>query len=273
MIISIFAVIISDTNRFKVENYSFTDKKISKKTRLVFLTDLHNKVYGKGNNRLIDCISNLKPDIIVLGGDIINAKPGKNTDTAQLLIKRLNNIAPVIYGMGNHEFRAKAFPNIYGDMFSIYQKSLCDINLHILENESLEINNIKFTGVSLDYHFYKRFKCPAMDDNYLNGLIGAKTEKFTVLLAHNPDYFENYVKYGADIVLSGHIHGGMIRLPLIGGLLSPKISFFPRYSFGAYSKHHTTMIVSRGLGVHTVPIRFLNPGEVTCIDLIPNVTN
>ena len=92
---------------------------------------------------------------------------------------------------------------------------------------------------------------------------------YHILLAHNPVYFKQYAAWGADLTLSGHLHGGIIRLPLIGGVITPQAKLFPRYSAGKYEIGEKWMIVSRGLGTHTIPIRFNNKPELSVIHLIP----
>ena len=89
------------------------------------------------------------------------------------------------------------------------------------------------------------------------------------MLAHNPEYFANYAKYGADLILSGHVHGGVVRLPFVGGCASPAIRLFPKYSDGLYTLQNKKMVVSCGLGSHTIPMRIFNPGELTVISLKP----
>ena len=93
-------------------------------------------------------------------------------------------------------------------------------------------------------------------------------EKYTVLLAHNPDFFPVYAEWGADLVLSGHVHGGMVRIPGWKGVVSPNIRFFPKYDGGKFEEGKSTMILSRGLGMHTIPVRLFNPGELIVIDFM-----
>ena len=110
-----------------------------------------------------------------------------------------------------------------------------------------------------------------MDDGYVKSELGDKNEdRYTVLLAHNPDYFKKYSKWGADLTLSGHLHGGLVRFPLLGGMASPGVRFFPKYSGGVYRKNIRHLIVSRGLGTHTIPLRLFDPGELVVIDFEPS---
>ena len=108
-----------------------------------------------------------------------------------------------------------------------------------------------------------------MEEGLLNRQLceirGAEKESFQVLIAHNPQYFQEYAGWGADLTVSGHVHGGIIRLPLIGGVISPAIALFPKYDGGKFVRDGKTMILSRGLGTHTIHVRFYNPGEVAVI--------
>ena len=107
-----------------------------------------------------------------------------------------------------------------------------------------------------------------MKKEYLEGLLPeGRQDCFQILLAHNPDYFPAYAAWGADLVLSGHLHGGVIRLPLLGGVISPRLHLFPHYDGGKFTCGNSTMIVSRGLGMHTIPFRFNNPGELVDITI------
>ena len=90
---------------------------------------------------------------------------------------------------------------------------------------------------------------------------------FQILMAHNPEYFRTYRRWGADLVLSGHVHGGIVRLPFFGGVISPRVRLFPQYDGGHFTKENKDLIVSRGLGSHTIPFRLWNPGELVEIEL------
>ena len=109
-----------------------------------------------------------------------------------------------------------------------------------------------------------------MNNCYLQETLGeVKEDYYEILLAHNPDYFEEYADWGADLVLSGHVHGGMMRLPILGGVVSPAFKLFPKYDGGLFKIGKSTMILSRGLGMHTIPIRIFNPGELILLKISP----
>ncbi|MCM1569376.1 MAG: hypothetical protein NC081_08015 [Roseburia sp.] len=107
-----------------------------------------------------------------------------------------------------------------------------------------------------------------MEADYLPGLLGQPSDgKYTILLAHKPDYFPQYAAWGANLTLAGHVHGGVVRVPFWGkGVLSPDIRLFPEYDGGIFRKGQAVMLVSRGLGYHTIPFRLFNPAELPVLD-------
>lgn len=263
-------IMIYDSNRFVVRKYVFQDPRIRKNIRAVVLADLHNKMYGKNNINLIEAIREVKPDIILVAGDILTAKRGASLDTALNLLEELVKDYPVYYGNGNHEHRLRLYPDTYGDMGIRYAEGLERLNIQPLVNAHVKLGDsgIVIYGAEIDRSYYKRFKLKEMDGAYLEKMLGpADKLSYIVLLAHNPDYFPQYAQWGADLVLSGHVHGGIVRIPLVDrGIASPTIRFFPKYDGGRFDENGSTMIVSRGLGMHTIPIRLFNPGELLVLD-------
>ncbi len=261
---------IYDSNRFVVVRYQIKSNKIKGRYRAVVLADLHNKQYGKDNKLLIEEIGRCEPDGIWIAGDIPTAAPGNKLDTALHFVGELAEKYPVFYANGNHEHRLKLYPEKYGDMAGNYEDGLVKAGVHRLVNEKREImeHNIVVYGSEIAREYYKRFKVMNMEECYLKELLGtARPDVFNVLLAHNPDYFPAYAKWGADLVLSGHVHGGMVRIPGWKGVISPRVSFFPKYDGGKFENGESTMILSRGLGMHTIPVRLFNPGEIVVIEL------
>ncbi len=270
IVIVLMWIMLYDSNRFVVTEYQFADKRIRKDFRAVVLSDLHNKCYGKQNERLLAAVREQKPDMIFVAGDIPTAKPGESLDVAIHLMEELAREFPVYYGNGNHEHRMKLYPDIYGGMADEYDKALREAGVSRLINcrISLEEYGVSIYGAEIDRRFYKRFRIHPMEDGYLGSILGnPKAEDYRILLAHNPDYFPQYAKWGADLVLSGHVHGGIVRIPLLGkGIASPNIRFFPKYDGGLFQSDKAIMLLSRGLGMHTIPVRLFNPGELLVVD-------
>ena len=266
-------IMLYDSNRFVVRHYSLRDQRIKKPVKAVVLADLHNKRYGKENERLLQAIDEIRPDMILIAGDILTAKPKASLETAVDLLTKLAGKYPIYYGNGNHEHRLKLYLENYGDMAERYEETLQKIGIRRLVNEHtvLEESGICIYGSEIDKLYYKRFGIQPMDPEYLKSLLGQPSaEKYTILIAHNPDYFPKYADWGADLVLAGHVHGGMVRVPIWGkGVVSPNVRLFPKYDGGEFTLGKTRMLLSRGLGMHTIPIRLFNPGEVLEVDLLP----
>jgi hypothetical protein len=132
--------------------------------------------------------------------------------------------------------------------------------------------NIRVSGLELGHEYFAHFKIREMEEGYIDKKISkCDAKKCNLLIAHNPDYFEEYAKWGADLVLSGHVHGGIMRLPIFGGVIAPSYMLFPKYDGGVFKNGKSTMLLGRGMGSHTLPFRFFNPAQLYCVDLKPKV--
>lgn len=251
------------------------------RTDFVILTDLHNHTFGKNNTRLIRRVERLSPEFIIVAGDMINKKdaccPGNAFNVLSQLAKRYK----IYYAYGNHEQRFEQAPVFKSDKkdkrsFSTwveFQNRLTKEGVSFLDNESIFLEkgkvSIRITGVTIKSEYFEHGKQKPMDEGYLKSLLGEKPEEgFELLIAHSPLYFDNYTNWGADLIISGHMHGGLIRLPFFGGLLSPQVRFFPKYSFGLYHNKGSQMLVSRGLGSHSLMLRLFNIPEVVSVKLL-----
>ena len=272
-------VIYHDTHNFVIRNYEIKSDKVNGSFKFVFLSDLHGYVFGNNNERLIKAIDETGPDAIICGGDMFtaHAKDGVIKYEAGFdLIKNLSGKYKVYYGNGNHEYKVKSFTKEYGNFYDRYKNRLSKEGVIFLENESVDLNdkNIRITGLDLKLDYFRKVVKKKMEPDLIGKLVGdlgeKERDKFQLLIAHNPQYFENYAMWGADLTVSGHVHGGIIRLPFLGGVISPSIALFPKYDGGLYKKGDKTMILGRGLGTHTIHVRFLNPGEVCVITVRGN---
>lgn len=263
-------VILYDSNRFVTRQYTLSDRRIKKRCRAVVLADLHNKRYGRDNERLLAAIRECRPDIVLIAGDILTAKPGAALEPALYFLKEIAKEYPVYYANGNHEHRLKLYPKTYGDMAERYGEALREIGVEPLVNAHADLPEYGITiyGSEIDKAFYKRLKADEMPENYMSDILGqADRDTCTVLLAHNPEYFTQYAAWGADLVLSGHMHGGVARVPIWGrGVLSPSWRLFPKYDGGIFREGESVMVLSRGLGTHTIPVRIFNPAELWIVD-------
>lgn len=268
----VLIVMIRDSNRFVPVNYRITDARIKKKLRVILLADLHNKSYGIKNEKLLSTIDAAAPDLILSAGDLVTSVPDEPMEVAEAFVENLAARYPIYYGNGNHEYRIYHEEEKYGEMGAEYRSVLKKCGVRLLENETAELPEfgIRIVGLDLGREYYKKFKEDELPPSGLKALLGACRESgYTVLLAHNPVFFESYAAWGADLTLSGHVHGGVMRLPFLGGVLSTSFRLFPKYDGGLFEIGAKKMIVSRGLGSHTVPIRIFNPAELVIIDLEP----
>lgn len=273
LILAIFFLIVDvvDINRFVIKEYSIESEKIDSEFNIVLLADMHNKQFGQGNCKLVKAIDGINPDFILVAGDMLTAKPGKDYTPAVDFFRDMKN-RPVYYGLGNHEYRMKIYEDQYGKAYEEYTSKLINEGIDILENDHVDLDgtNIRIQGLMIDRSYYKRFEKHQMTGEYVRSLTGMKdSEKYEILIAHNPEYFPGYAESGADLIVSGHVHGGIMKLPFIGGVISPKLSLFPRFDGGKFEHLGSTMILSRGLGCHTLPLRIFNPGELVVIKLSP----
>lgn len=273
-IICIIIVLIGSlyigNNWVEVTNYIIEIKELPHEYegfRIVHLSDIHNKMFGNRHKYLANIIENEKSDIIVITGDLIDRRRYNKTN-AIILIEKLIDIAPVYYVTGNHEW----WSGKYGEL----RKDLESLGVNILSDDKIEIINenkvLNIIGIDDPAKYYKEYYKPNDAYNIINEKIDTlleniKEEQVTILLSHRPELFELYKDKDIDLILCGHAHGGQIRLPFIGGIISPNQGFFPKYDGGRYNYKQVNMIVNRGLGNSIVPMRIFNRPEVGVIVL------
>ena len=221
--------------------------------RIAQISDLHNAVFGKNNSELLEVTAKENPDIIVFTGDLIDDET-ENPDEIAALLKKFSEIAPCFYVTGNHE------AEIYREYFAFEKSIRSYIKTLHTESYKIEKNGEKIYIAGIDDPVFN----PQFDEDLAK--LGEK-KGFTVLLSHRPEYFPQYAEYGFETVLTGHTHGGQIRLPFIGAILTPSQGLFPEYDSGLYSEGNTNMIISKGLGTSVIPIRFHNMPEVVLVQL------
>ena len=213
--------------------------------KIAHLSDLHLKSFNAYDYRIISVLNAYKPDYIFLTGDLISRNQTELKSQKEF-IKYLSETAPVYFVFGNHE----------NDADEQVKKELLSLPVNVLNNKSLKLERngeaICICGVNIEPKFYlgenSDYKnIPFFKTDDLISCAGDKTKAFTVLLAHNPKFFQTYSEWGADLVFSGHVHGGVVRL-FGKGILSPERKFFPPFTDGVYKCGKTQMVVSRGLG-------------------------
>ena len=241
------------------------------RVRLALLSDLHNNIYPG----LLNTLQEEKPDLVIIAGDMIN-RPTSITPPRFTrgygCVSRIAQAFPVLYALGNHESTWRG-SEAYREGFRQYQRALEKKGVRFLINDSLEWGEgehpLRFSGVELDHlqytHHLKKRRPP--EQEALAEKLGAPGA-YQILLAHHPFYIREYAAWGADLVLAGHLHGGQMRLPFLGGVIASGFQLFPPYTKGLYQERDTQMIVSAGLGTHTIPVRPFNPRELVIIDLV-----
>ncbi|MCL2864613.1 MAG: metallophosphoesterase [Lachnospiraceae bacterium] len=274
IIILLILEIIRENMIFRIINYQIRSPKLSGikgELKIVFLSDLHNKKYGKENEKLIQAIRDEKPDLILVGGDMVVAKFKTGYAHGLAVLKVLPQICPTYLINGNHEQRLKTYPEKYAP-YEPFAKEVMQAGVHILENDNELIythgKSIRISGLELPYTYYKENRKQPLSRKVLRSYIGqADGRNFQILLAHNPVHFPVYKAWGADLVLSGHLHGGIVRIPGWRGVISPRGQLFPKYSGELTIEGKSAIVVSRGLGTHTIPIRLCNQGEIVTLTL------
>lgn len=253
---------------FRVKRYRITSRKLKDtgETRILFLSDLHNCSYGEENKRLMQAIQKAEPHLILIGGDMLVRKNGTSYEKTADFLERLPGICPVYCANGNHEQKLKEEPERYRQSYEAYKARLTEAGVIFLENETAEFFagkiKIRITGLEIPLESYKKIGRHVLTRDEVEQRVGRPSYTFHILMAHNPAFMNVYLDWGADLILSGHLHGGIVRIPGIGGVISPDLRLFPRYSGGRYHCKDSEVIVSRGLGTHSIPVRFCNPAEM-----------
>lgn len=252
-----------------VREYTVDSDKINTPVTIVMLSDLHGCEHGDGNTQLIEAIRSISPDLILMCGDMINHRDDTGSDllVTCALIKELSHLAPVYYSYGNHEReRIDFFDRDADDLIKaagaiILERDYVDLDLHQ--------NKIRLGGLYTPNSADTGRPDASPRESFLSEL--CNSDRFTILLEHRPHSFATSIHplgYSPDLVLSGHLHGGHVTLPLFGPVWGSNYGIFPDYALGEYRLGSSTMIVSAGLSTekHIIP-RINNPAEITKITL------
>ncbi len=272
VIVLIIVYIVIESSGFRTVTYTLESEKIPRDIKITLLADLHNKDFGKGNAKLLDEINAFSPDLVCFAGDMVTSGWSVSFDYQGTLsfLQKIAEQYPVCYGLGNHEQNFKEdrekFPHDFDDL----KQAVTAMGIDFLDNTHVSFDELSATvyGLNLEYAYYRRGRQKQLSTQKIEELLGrADPEKFTILLAHNPAYFETYAKWQPDLVLAGHVHGGIVRLPFLGGVISPGLKLFPKYDYGLFRSENTTMIISCGIGSHSIPVRINNKAELVNISI------
>ncbi len=263
-----------ELTKFEVTEYEVRSPKLTGRAEVVVISDLHGYSYGKGNERLIGKVREIAPQAILIPGDMIVSKYSDTYWDALETLRKLVEIAPVYYSYGNHESRLRDPDAASHPLFLQYLDGVRRAGVTLMETESRKIrlgeDQVMLSALELELAYYEKGRIAPLEEGYLEARLPMREKGlFQILLAHNPAYAEDYARWGADVAFCGHNHGGLIRIPGIGSLLSPQLTLFPKYDAGLSRIGESSIITSRGLGTHTYHIRIFNRAELLRVKLLP----
>ncbi len=269
MLVVLLLIYISN-NILKVKRYNIKNNKIPDEFndfKIVQISDVHSKMFGENNSILINEIKKINPDIVVMTGDIID-------DSTENVVEYVKNFEPIFklyptyYSIGNHE-RKLGYKK-----YKLYIDTLKENGVNVIINGSVECKRNNSTIVISALKFRENMQPKVLTEKRKNKYISYMKAKlssidknnYNVLLTHDPENFEMYEKLKVDLIFSGHVHGGLIRLGKIC-LLSPRRKLFPKYGYGKHKINNTTLIVNSGMGNASIPIRMFNRPEIVLVTL------
>ncbi|MEK4742590.1 MULTISPECIES: metallophosphoesterase [unclassified Bacillus (in: firmicutes)] len=262
--ISIFLYL--QNNLISITEVKITSSKIPssfKGFKILQISDLHNKKFGDNQETLIQKVKSINPDIIAITGDLIDSK-SYDAEMSMQVIRELVKEYPVYFVTGNHEK--------WSGKYNSLEKKLKKQHVTVLRNEHVIIqkggHEINLLGIDdPEFNTGDIDEGSIVKDAIVKAKIETKPDRYNVLLSHRPEFLEEYAEEKVDLVLSGHAHGGQVRLPFIGGLVAPNQGILPKYTAGLYEQQNTSMMVSRGLGNSIIPQRVFNRPEIVVVQL------
>ena len=268
LILACLASIWVSYNWLTVTHFTARSSKISEPFRIVLVSDLHEHQFGRDNEKLAEKIREQSPDLIIIDGDMINGD-SENADTAVELVRALKEAAPVYYSFGNHE---------YSYMEAGHEdltEELEAAGAVVLNYQSIDIdvkgNPVRLGGL-YEYGFETGMQSEEENERAIPYLEEyADTDRYLIMCAHRPESFYPWDmadQWGIDLVLSGHLHGGQVIIPGVGGLYNSLDGFFPKFDYGQYKLGDSDMVITRGLGSNPKMLpRFNNPPEIAVVEV------
>ena len=274
-----------DGHRFVIREYRITSAKVSRRLTFVFVSDLHGKDYGNRNAALVKAIDEIHPDAVLIGGDLIVSRTAAEDrkewlGTSLAFARSLARLCPVFFTNGNHESQLY-WDECFHPQYRRLMRGLRNAGVVMLHNRSVDFKGIRISGLELPKEGYRKIFPSRLEPSCVEEALGPSDPSvFELLLTHNPKFFPFYADWGADLVLAGHVHGGIMRIGRLG-MISPDYRLFPKYSGGLYrypekgtpDQHPdgapARMVLSCGIGEHTLPLRIFNPAELGVIYLEP----
>lgn len=267
VLISFGVFLFIQNNIISITRIKLSSDKLSKDFngyRIVHLSDLHNKLFGKNQKDLLKRIKAEKPNIIVFTGDLID-RNRYDKMPAVVLMKGLVKIAPVFYVNGNHEQSISEY--------EFLEKDLINLGVRVLRNRAITVKKgtveVNILGIDDPSFISGQYtENERINAELRFALRDIKNQKgYKILLSHRPEMFQIYRDNNIDLTFSGHAHGGQIRIPFVGGVIAPNQGIFPKYTSGIYTSGSSNLIVSRGLGNSLFPQRIFNRPEIIVLTL------
>lgn len=252
--------IYKSNNLVTISRYRFGTRN---NVKILHISDLHNKAFGRNQCYIRRVVLDEKPDVIFITGDLVH---NKQNSSAKRLIQVLSRLGPIYFVPGNHEYMAGNY-----DEFGEW---LLDHNVCVLQNKLVKTTIkdciLKIYGLDdpMALGHKKMYACDikraleVLDSKAINVENSVK-----ILLVHRPELLDIYSEYEFDFVFSGHAHGGQFRIPFLGGFIAPNQGLFPKYSEGVLSQNNTVEIISRGLGNSVIPLRINNHPEIVVVTI------
>lgn len=261
--ILVVLTLIALDERLILRTYTVVSPKLTAEVRLAVVTDFHS---SDNADDVVTMVASCAPDAVLMVGDMFDDDTANRpTERTLSLMRQLSALYPCYYVSGNHEAWT-------GEMDALYQQTE-DAGVTVLRMSSgvltVRGQRIALCGIPDPYEMVYS-GAPDTEEQLRQALEDVDSADFTVLLAHRPELLAKYAQFPLDLVVSGHAHGGQVRIPgVLNGLYAPNQGWFPKLAGGAYTQDGTTLIVSRGLAVRTWLPRIFNRPEVVLVRCLP----
>ena len=255
----------------QIANYEITSDKLTQDFCALFFSDLHALALEAAQTQILQLCRDKDVAAVFIPGDVVIARHDENDDKVYAFLAELAALAPVYFSNGNHESCRRFYETADRPSYRRFVSEMRKAGVQLLNNQTLRVdiagNDICLAGLELPLSAYKKFHRWLLRTSAVEARLGkADPKDFTILLAHNPHFADAYFEWGADLTLSGHVHGGLARHPKSGRALMDPYGFpLPRYGYGHYEKDGRHLIVTSGLGDHFIKWRFCNPREVVLL--------
>ncbi len=261
-----------ENNALTIDRYAL-NLSLRHPVKIVHLSDLHGKHFGKQNEKLIEEVKKLKPDLVVYTGDLIDGD-GKNMPVGVALLQALSKDFPVYFVTGNNEQEG---------CFDEITKKLSKVGVHVLVNEIAHTmvgeQDVYLLGLNESFESHHGYgKCSTDPNHYADFsplFYQLETQNgLKLVLSHFPENYKligpgSFFQYHFDVMFAGHAHGGQFILPFVGAVFAPGQGLFPAYTAGIYGgKGEPKLCVNRGLGKSSFPLRLFNRPQIIDITLL-----